>query len=243
MHNEKLFNKIKDLALTDHPDDEKWDAEKVWGKIKQKNKRRSRWIWYLLPAAASVLIAIFWMWPNDKKEMSAVKQNIENVEKQRIVQADSDKRLSVVKESEVKSKVRPYRATDQRAELVKEPILAIEKATANDQMFGVNPEKMFENIPELVAQANPDSLTLTETKPTLPVKERVLTAEIELPGRQDEIQLTALQIMFKKAKEERETRRLRTRYIDNNKAFWSFVRHSFVENPTVFAPDNPSQQH
>ncbi|MCF2505764.1 hypothetical protein L0663_20380 [Dyadobacter sp. CY107] len=243
MHNEKLFNKIKDLALNDHPDDEKWDAEEVWGKIKQKDKRRSRWIWYLLPAAASVLIAIFWMWPNDKKEMSVVKESIENVEKQRTVQTHSDKHLSVVKEVEEKPKVRPHRATVQRVEIMKEPILEIEAATVNDQMFGVNPEKMFENNPELVAQANPDSLALTETKPTLPVKERVLTAEIELPGRHDEIPLTALQIMFKKAKEERETRRLRTRYIDNNKAFWSFVRHSFVENPTVVAPDNPSKQH
>ncbi|MCF0041127.1 hypothetical protein [Dyadobacter fanqingshengii] len=243
MHNEKLFNKIKDLALNDHPDDEKWDAEEVWGKIKQKDKRRSRWIWYLLPAAASVLIAIFWMWPNDKKEMSVVKESIENVEKQRTVQTHSDKHLSVVKEVEEKPKVRPHRATVQRVEIMKEPILEIEAATVNDQMFGVNPEKMFENNPELVAQANPDSLALTETKPTLPVKERVLTAEIELPGRQEEIPLTALQIMFKKAKEERETRRLRTRYIDNDKAFWSFVRHSFVENPTVVAPDNPSKQH
>ncbi|SKB82634.1 hypothetical protein [Dyadobacter psychrophilus] len=242
MHNERLFNKIKDLALNEDPDDKKWDAEEVWGKIKQKEKRQVRWIWYLLPAAASILIAIFLMWPNDKKEMSAETKNIGNSANQPVVQTDFDKQLSV-KGLDEKPKVQLHHADAQRVVIEKKPVPEIQSAPVDNEIPSVKSGELIENNVELFTEVKMDSLKMPDQNPTLPAKERVLIAEIELPERQEETQLTALQIMFKKAKEERETRRLRTRYIDNNKTFWSFVRHSFIENPTVVAPENPSQQH
>ncbi|MCE6990990.1 hypothetical protein [Dyadobacter sp. CY323] len=234
MRNEKLFEKIKQTTWSETPDVEEWDPEKVWAYIEKKHENKKIWLWW--PYAAASILLIVGIWFSTDKVDHPVNVVKEEIAKSDVVKPEIGIKLKLEKSELITSKKSISKPLTHKKYLTKNDTNAfnedvIESYTLNEDTI---PPTKIDTIqtPELNA-----NLPLVAIKPDEKPREKVLVAKIAFP-EQKPVELTGLQKMFELARREREARKMRIQLIDSKKesGFWSFVHHSFVENPTSAEP-------
>lgn len=233
MHNEKLFDKIREAAWNDTSEPDEWDADKVWASVQSRQmKSKKRWLWLPYAVAASVVLTALLIGFN---VMQPAEKPISNVQASPPVKADwGEKSVSQLKQKPV----------------IKKTIGSIRKSKSQlAPVTGLAPVPQSESTPAVQVQHFPsadsnrivhfqDKQPLADSsdinvEPAAVIGEKVLVVEIALPeNKGPEEELTSLQVMFIQAKKEREARKLRVKYQKAKvPGLWSFVHHSFLETP------------
>ncbi|KAA0993262.1 hypothetical protein [Dyadobacter aurulentus] len=243
MRNERLFEKIKETALTETTGTDEYDPDKIWSDIQQKAKK-TRTLWWHYAAASVVLAVLVLLNIPETKQ-----QNVVVSIKKPGLPAASQKPLEQI-EGETENLPITHqlpdsdRSTDSRNTIdpkLPEAAPATVRIDTGMEDLQLHQSGIAEN--QTVISEDPIINQSEETENPARRSEKVLVAHIDLPDEQT-VQQSGLQRVFDQVKKDREARKMRLQFNRNvgKLTLWSFVHQSFVEKPPVIQmPKKPNQ--
>ncbi|MCF0064093.1 hypothetical protein MUK70_27835 [Dyadobacter chenwenxiniae] len=239
MQNEKLFDKIKQAALTETAGTAEYDPENIWSKIQNKDNRKSRVLWWLYMAASVVFILIFLVnlpekqqkirVANSKTRETTPQHNPAEHTRKEIDRPAISSKLPASEKSIARKAI-----TEQRLSEAKQEPASIDMSITGLQI----PESGLEEY-QTAFRADSTTTPVNDKQDLQQKGEKVLIANIALP--EQEIEQSGLQRIFNQVKKDREARRMRLQFNRNvgKLTLWSLVHQSFFEHPPAIK--NPRQ--
>jgi hypothetical protein len=234
MQNEKLFEKIKNTALTETSGTDEYNPEKLWADINKRKNKKSMWLWGTYAAVASVLLSgvFFWFLKVQHTETS-VQAEVSRIETPPV-------NLLEKKEAD---DMETNLSTDANDSVFRDSKFLIKQKSANSDQSPVTTDLQIPAL-SLADSIEPkdDITTIIDTtnfeknnqNVNESTTEKVLIADISIPEEKAG-EYPALRQIFDQARKERHARKMRIQFNREIKkpGLWSFVHHSFVQYPSV----------